>query len=165
MQLSTEPETLLFLLRHAHSAWPAPGKKDFDRELDASGLSEIAKVGEAVRKYGLSPTKIVSSAANRCAATVSELCKLLGTSGEVAYDRALYDSGVETYLALGDAIKPGEHLLLCGHNPMIEDTFLKLAGDNEDAQLWASGGYPTAGLSVFCHDEAGQWQLKALFAP
>lgn len=134
----------LYLLRHAHAAWPSPGGQDFDRALDAKGLAEARSVALQAYTAGLAPQKIVSSPARRCAETTAAFLEVFGDLS-TSYDSRLYSEGPDAYIEQIRAHQDEDSLMLVGHNPMIESLSLLLARDGEVSSPLAFG-YPTAGL-------------------
>jgi phosphohistidine phosphatase len=134
----------LYLLRHAHAAWPSPGRSDFERVLDGKGLAEARSVALQAFTAGLSPERVVSSPARRCAETTAIFLEIFGNIS-ARYDERLYSEGIEVYLEHIRENQAAKSLLLVGHNPMIEAlaTFLAVKGE---AGQGLSLGYPTAGF-------------------
>jgi phosphohistidine phosphatase len=165
MAIIDKPQTYLFLFRHAHSGWPSPGRKDFDRNLDDVGLKEARMVGEMAESQGLVPQTIICSTAARCVETIHHFVAALSNKPDIRFDQNLYEQKSSYYLALADKITDGQSVLLAGHNPMIEETFSNLAGESRQAADWLAGGYPTAGLAIFQRAPDGKWVLEALLSP
>ena len=142
---------LLHLLRHAHAAWPAAGRGDFDRTLDERGRKEAADVARQAQARKMRPERIVCSPAARCQET-SQIFTAALQGIEVTFDEALYCEGVDAYLKQITQHAGCRSLMLIGHNPMIEAvaTMFIPAGPVAD-QL--APGYPTAGLLTLEFDQ------------
>lgn len=134
----------LYLLRHAHAGWASPGTGDFDRPLDAQGITEARNVTLQAFAAGLAPEKIVSSPARRCAETTAVFLETFGPLPAI-YDARLYSEGLEAYLETIHTHQTASSLMLVGHNPMIELLASFLSGQN-GTDTAAAYGYPTAGL-------------------
>jgi phosphohistidine phosphatase len=164
MQTIVRPVNRLLLLRHAHSAWPKPGESDFDRQLDETGRDEAISVGRLATEHGLSPDVMICSPALRCRQTAALFLTALPVPPQVAYDPALYSEDVEHYLAVCKTAEPGETLMIIGHNPMMEETFIRLVGS--EASTWhIPSGFPTAALAVFVGTMDEPWRLETLLTP
>ena len=134
----------LHLLRHAHAAWPAAGRRDFDRILDERGRAEALDVARQARLAEIKPEKIISSPALRCHETTAIFIQTAGVAA-ANYDERLYAEGMEAYLELIRQNRDIRSLMLVGHNPMIEGLAGMLTSAGPIAEQLA-GGYPTAGL-------------------
>ena len=155
----------LFLLRHAHSSWPRPGEKDFDRSLDDTGRHEARSVAEMAASADYQPTRILCSPARRCTETVSIFLNAMEHAPEVILDGALYDRDATYYLEKIEEIEDGQSVLVAGHNPMIEETFKALSDGDQSAEEWLAGGYHTAGFAVFEALKGAKWRLQGLLSP
>ena len=164
MQPQTRFLDRLLLLRHAHSAWPGPGQKDFDRRLDDAGRREAGKLAELAASAGLVPDMIICSPALRCKETAAIFVEAMPVKPAIRYDLALYAETAEHYVTVADNEGHGKSLMIVGHNPMIEETLLRMAG-RETAEAHIPGGFPTAGLAVFHRTEPGAWMFETLLAP
>lgn len=141
----------IYLVRHAHAGWPAPGVRDFDRCLDERGLEEAARLGASMVVNGFAPDVILCSAARRCAQTLAVMLETALNIPRLNSTDTLYSGTVQTYLELiaaeADAGTPS--VMIVGHNPMIEETARTLLQSSPDAFDQALGhGFPTAGLLI-----------------
>jgi phosphohistidine phosphatase len=134
----------LHLLRHAHAAWPAAGRRDYDRILDERGRAEAFDIARQARLADIQPEKIISSPALRCHETTAIFLQTAGVAA-ANYDEQLYSEGMEHYLQQIDQNRDAGSLMLVGHNPMIEGLATMLTSAGAIAERLASG-YPTAGL-------------------
>lgn len=164
MQSSASSINRLFLLRHAHSAWPRPGEKDFDRQLDETGEAEAARIAHLAREHGLRPDRIVTSSARRCLQTAALFVSETESKAGIKEDIALYTEGVDYYLSLGATEGAQGAMMIVGHNPMIEESFIRLARSDMADRLIAAG-FPTAGLAAFEKAADGTWRLQTLLTP
>jgi phosphohistidine phosphatase len=138
----------LYLLRHAKAGWALPGVRDFDRPLDASGLTDAQVMGEAIWARNYVPDITLCSNAMRARQTLEGLAAYTDT-GRVLFFDTLYSEDASGYLNLiRENGGPGS-LLLIGHNPMTEDLAMALSGDGDEAARGKlNHGFPTSGLAV-----------------
>lgn len=140
--------SLLLLLRHAKSGWALPGMRDFDRPLDDGGRDDAAAIGSAMLHRGLFPKTIICSSAARARQTLEGASPFIDIRGAV-YTDALYSTDAGGYLETIHTAGDAESALIVGHNPMMEDVGLALAGDGDEAaRSILNGGFPTCGLAV-----------------
>lgn len=144
MPASSAETFRLYLVRHAHAGWGAPGVSDFDRPLDETGRFEARDVAEQAALAGLVPEVLVSSPALRCRQTTSALLEVF-RSIRPTEDMGLYSGGPEAYLELIRKHAPSGSLMIVGHNPMIEACAHHLSRES-DVMTPLALGYPTAGL-------------------
>lgn len=144
MPVSTAETFRLFLVRHAHAAWGAPGTTDFDRPLDEKGHFEARDVAEQAALAGLVPDVVVSSPALRCRQTTGLLLDVF-RSVKPLEDMALYSGGPDAYFEQIRRHAAGRSLMIVGHNPMIEACARHLSRAS-DLMEPLNLGYPTAGL-------------------
>lgn len=122
----------LLLLRHAKSSWDNDKLADYDRPLNERGRSDAPRVGQLIRREGLTPDLIVSSAAKRAATTAELVALELPFDGELRYTESLYlaEPGAYITIARRTADDVGT-LMLVGHNPGIEELVEHLTGQSE----------------------------------
>lgn len=161
----------LFLLRHAKAGWAAPGVRDFDRALDASGWTDAEATGAAMREQGMVPDLVLCSSARRARETLEAVNRVLPDL-PVNYLDGLYATDAAGYLEHVQAAKPVASLLVVGHNPMMEDLGFALSAEGEAAACDAlAGGFPTSGLAVIRFDgplagaAPGKGYLEAFLMP
>lgn len=145
------PTMRIYLVRHAHAGWPAPGVRDFDRALDERGLEEAARLGASMVINGFAPDVILCSGARRCAQTLAIMLETSLNSPRLTSSDSLYSGTVQTYLDLiaTEAAAETPSVMIVGHNPMIEETARALLQSSPDAfDLALGNGFPTAGLLI-----------------
>lgn len=142
------PERQLILLRHGKAERGA-GKDDFDRVLTPRGESEAVLMGEWLRDNALVPDCVLSSPADRAAATAALTCDASGVgAGIIQYDRRIYLASVEVLLAvLAAAPAESRRPMIVGHNPGLEMLLLSLVGPRQLAEQ-GGGQMPTAAVAV-----------------
>ena len=111
----------LYLLRHARALEKMADQKDFDRELDSTGLQNATRMGINLAEKELSFDIIISSPALRAMSTATLIAE------QIHYDPArihanenIYEASVRTLLETVNRLKEEwNHVLLVGHNPSI----------------------------------------------
>jgi phosphohistidine phosphatase len=148
--------TSLFLLRHAKAAPALPGMGDFDRPLDAAGVSEARRVGAAMAARNLLPLTVLCSASLRTRQTLDEIEAFLPAEiPERIFSRALYSADASGYLDEIRAAPSARALLVIGHNPSTEELggLLVSRRDRQAADLMLQG-FATGALAHFEFDGA-----------
>ena len=126
--------------------------RDFDRPLDASGMADAEAIGMAMRASGFVPDLTLCSNARRARETLEGIAGHTDT-GRVAFFDALYSEDAAGYLSIIRGNGGAGSLLVIGHNPMMEDLAMAVAGTGEDrAQGTLNSGFPTSGLAVIRFD-------------
>jgi phosphohistidine phosphatase len=138
----------LFLLRHAKAGWALPGVRDFDRPLDASGIADAEALGVAMRAASHVPDLTLCSNARRARETLEGVATHADT-GRVVFTDALYSADAAGYLAIIRQNGALGSLMVVGHNPMMEDLTIAIAGSGDgEASETLTHGFPTSGLAV-----------------
>jgi phosphohistidine phosphatase len=143
----------LTVVRHAKSSWKNPGLSDRDRPLNKRGERDAPVMGARIREYGIRPSLIISSPANRAWTTARII------AAEIAYpieflqrESSLYLASVDEILDVIAAQDEGfNNLMLVGHNP----------GLTEFANFLSPGltnNLPTAGI-VAVEIDQDDWNL------
>ena len=149
----------LLLLRHAKSSWKDSTVADHDRPLNGRGRRAAELVRLFLKGRKLRPDLVLSSSSVRTRETVEILFQKTEAVPEISYDDALYLASaaklLEVILALDE---DRDQVLLVGHNPGIEELFLRLTGIDErfptatlanislDIEKWAAAGKTTGKL-------------------
>ena len=140
----------LTLLRHAKSDWDDPVARDFDRSLNARGMRGAQTVGAHMRNLGLVFDAVVSSPAVRCVDTLDGVWEGYGRILHPRWDRRIYLASGATLLdVVHDQDDATDRVLMCGHNPGLEDLILMLVPDNSPDHLRheVEEKFPTASLA------------------
>lgn len=157
----------IYLLRHAQAVWPEPTMRDYDRPLSKRGFDDADELAEQMKQNGYVPDLILSSSAMRCRQTADAAYRMLGRTPVCRFLDDFYQAAPVTYIeALSDYADEGS-VLICGHNPGIEETLLALAGPDAFNRA-CPYGFPTAGMAVLDHageKNGPQWNLVAFLAP
>lgn len=151
----------LTLLRHAKSGWDDPGQRDFDRALNAKGRRAARTMGEYGRREGLAWDHVVSSPAVRCTETLDGFWDGFGKTLKPLWDRRIYLASCVTLLdVVNEAPADADHVLMCGHNPGLEDLVLMLVPDDGEAMRDVlETKFPTGSIAVV--EFAGSWSELA----
>ncbi|MEQ1952436.1 histidine phosphatase family protein [Mesorhizobium sp. CN2-181] len=161
----------LYLLRHAKAGWAQPGMRDFDRPLDAAGVRDAEKIGSIMRGRAYVPDLTLCSTALRARQTLEGVAGHADI-GRAVFIEALYSEDAAGYLSI--VHKQGGHgsLLIIGHNPMMEDLAIAVAGAGEAPALHLlRSGFPTSGLAVIgfqaplSEARPGQGHVEAFVTP
>jgi len=154
---------IICLVRHAKSSWDDPYLDDFDRPLNARGRHDAPVMARRVLERGILPDLILSSPANRAAATARTFAGHLRYPLErVRFEAGLYDAGVNDLLgAMGTIEAAVGTLLLVGHNPGLTALADRLLGI-------PLGNIPTAGvcglsLDIPAWDAVARQRAELLF--
>jgi len=140
----------LTLLRHAKSGWDDPVARDFDRALNDRGMRAARRVGRYMRDAGLAFDHVVSSPAVRCVDTLDGLWEGYGRTLHPVWDRRIYLASGATLLDVVHEAPEGAHrILMCGHNPGLEDLVLALVADEAGEPLRADieEKFPTSSVA------------------
>ena len=154
----------LILLRHAHAESAASGQDDLERPLSETGRAEARAAGDWLREHGLQPDRVLSSSAARTRETLAALGDIGGA--EVYEDASIYEASPGTLVALADANRDAERLLLVGHNPGLEQlAALMHSGQTGDYRGMPPGGIAVLTLPVDVNIEPGIATLSAFWWP
>jgi phosphohistidine phosphatase len=126
----------LGLWRHAKSDWNDRSARDFDRPLNGRGLRGAAIVGKHIASQPVYWERIIASPAVRVAQTIEVGAAAARINPQVRWDRRIYLASSATLLDLlreqeGDPAT----ILMCGHNPGLEDLIFDLVPDDGSSPL------------------------------
>lgn len=139
----------LYIMRHAKSSWAVPGARDFDRELNERGLSDLKKVSKVFENESILPEKILCSSAIRTRQTLDAIVGVFDNDPEIVFTERLYSSGLSEYIDIISATKDAKSLLIIGHNPMCGSLATALPGSGDSSELEKIAyKYPTAAISI-----------------
>ncbi len=154
----------LILLRHAHAESATSGQDDLERPLSETGRAEARAAGDWLREHGLQPDRVLSSSAARTRETLAALGDIGGA--EVYEDASIYEASPGTLVALADANRDAECLLLVGHNPGLEQlAALMHSGQTGDYRGMPPGGIAVLTLPMDVNIEPGIASLSAFWWP
>lgn len=127
----------LLYVRHAKSSWDDPGLSDFDRPLAQRGLRDSPRMGRYLQAREEMPEWIFSSPARRAQQTAEMIARNAGIPAtSISWVEALYFTSSRAYLDVcGSANETLRHLMVVGHNPMIEEAVSMLLPDGEKHHL------------------------------
>lgn len=147
----------LTLLRHAKSGWEDAVQRDFDRPLNQKGKRAARTIGEHCRREGLAWDHVVSSPAVRCIETLDAFWEGYGKTLKPVWDRRIYLASCVTLLdTLNESPAEAQNVMMCGHNPGLEDLVLLLTPDDGNtARDSLEDKFPTGSVAVLEFD--GDW--------
>lgn len=150
----------LTILRHAKSGWDAPVDRDFDRPINARGRRGAALMGDVWRQRHWPLDWIIASPAVRVTETLDIFLPAAGLSAmEPHWERRVYLASAATLLdVVREAGALGDHLMLVGHNPGLEDLAMMLVPSDpaNRARCALEEKLPTAALVRITLD-IGAW--------
>jgi phosphohistidine phosphatase len=123
---------VLYLVRHGQSSWDDVKLADSARPLTDKGKNDATKMGKRLADAGVAVDAIVSSPTKRALATAETIARKLDFKRkDIVQDERLYSGQVDDLLQLikevGDDHK---RVMLVGHNPLLSELLLQLAGKN-----------------------------------
>jgi phosphohistidine phosphatase len=120
----------LILFRHGKSGWDTAVSRDYDRPINPRGVTGSRLIGAHFREENWQFDHIVSSPAVRCTETLDALWEGYGQILHPNWDRRVYlASGASLLDVVHDLPDGASHVLMCGHNPGLEDLILMLVPD------------------------------------
>ncbi len=145
----------LTLFRHGKSGWDSPVSRDFDRPINERGTRGSKLMGSHARNLGLNWDHVVSSPAVRCTETLDAFWEGFGRILHPNWDRRIYLASGATLLDVVQEL-PDEaaRVIMCGHNPGLEDLALMLVPDEKgnDLRNNLEMKFPTASLAEMRFD-------------
>lgn len=109
----------LCLIRHAKSSWNDEYVEDFERLLNARGLTDAPEMGRRLMQRGFQPSLILSSPAFRAMSTARRISRELAYEpGEIVAETCIYDASLSRLIDLVHELPDAHHkIALVGHNP------------------------------------------------
>ena len=108
--------------------------RDFDRPLNERGVKGAKLMGAHARDLGLDFDHVISSPAVRCTETLDGFWEGYGRILHPNWERRIYLASGETLLdVIHDLPNADNDVLMCGHNPGLEDLALDLLPDDGNA--------------------------------
>lgn len=137
----------LFLIRHAKSDWSVLGQKDFDRTLNARGISDAPRMGAKLKSLGLVPEWIISSPSERTRMTLEYMTEQMAYPLEkIEWVEDIYEASLRTLLrVINELPEEKQSVAIVGHNPGLTFVAEYLTGE-------VLGNIPTCGVVVL------QWE-------
>jgi phosphohistidine phosphatase len=146
---------ILTLFRHGKSGWDSAAARDFDRPINERGIRGSRLMGEWVNDQGLEFDTILSSPAVRCIETLDAFWEGYGRILHPNWDRRIYLASGATLLdVVHDQEEEGNRMLMCGHNPGLEDLAMELVPLTPDDVLRDAleEKFPTASIAEISFD-------------
>lgn len=131
----------LLLIRHAQAEQPNSVQKDFERELNASGIADASRMGRLLAQKRIQPDVVISSPAHRAKATVELIADQLKFEyARILFDQDIYEGTVRKLMQLINGLaEETACVLVFGHNPHL--TYLAEYLTRQDI-----GNLPTCGI-------------------
>ena len=143
----------LLILRHASASWNNSYMTDHDRPLDSRGKRHAPRIGELLRREGLTPDCIISSSAERALATAEQVALSSGFEEVIDVSRDLYLAEPQVYVTRLRRLDEGvERALVVGHNPGMEELLHGLTGEEK---RMPTGGLAQVRLAIDGWSELG----------
>jgi phosphohistidine phosphatase len=144
---------LIYLLRHAKSAWDDPEQADRDRPLAPRGRRAAKSIAQHLKTRDVAVDVVLCSPALRTRQTLELVAPALGGTPDVLVEEELYGAGPDDLMRrlrrLPDA---AGSVLLVGHNPGLLELALRLAAPGA-ARERLEAGFPTAALATLAAPE------------
>ena len=121
----------LTLIRHAKSDWSDEGLRDVDRALNERGWRAARVIGGWMAEHRLQFDLVLASPAVRVTETLDGLTETYGRKLGTVIDKRIYlASSVTLIEVLRDRGGAADHVMMCGHNPGMEDLVLDLVPES-----------------------------------
>ncbi len=131
----------LSILRHGKSSWDQPNLDDIDRPLLLKGVERTKKVCNYMKSKGIKPDFIITSPALRAFDTARIVIEELNLSLLPEINKRFYPGKSESVLdELSELDRDIKHVLIIGHNPVLNDLI------HEKAEKIKLDWLPTSGL-------------------
>lgn len=155
----------VILLRHAHALAAAPSQGDHDRALSPIGQQEAIAAGRWLAEHGLQPDRVLCSPALRTRQTLAGVQDTLGDL-DVRFEPGIYEATPGTLVALLDAQRDAERVLLVGHNPGLEQVLALLnSGQSGDYRGMPPGAIAVLHVPADAALDPGAASLHAFWWP
>ncbi|MCX7787806.1 MAG: histidine phosphatase family protein [Spirochaetes bacterium] len=119
----------VYLLRHAKAKKDIPDLPDIERPLMKRGRADAEQMGLLLKQRGVNFDRVLCSPALRARETVQILLPFLHFPlRSIEYVDDLYSASGEEILEILSSLQEGDTVLVCGHNPAIEDLSEHWAG-------------------------------------
>lgn len=126
----------LTLFRHGKSGWDSAVSRDFDRPISARGVAGSRLMGAHLAGLGFEFDEVYSSPAVRCVETLDSFWEGYGRILHPNWDRRIYLAPGATLLDfINDLTDETDRMLMCGHNPGMEELALLLIPDEKGNDL------------------------------
>lgn len=122
----------VILVRHAKSEKGFTGIDDFDRPLNERGCRDANHMADFIKQKNISVQAFVTSPGVRAISTAVIFMKALKSDWtKLLVKENLYESSSEAYLnVLSNINEEYNTVMLFGHNPMMNETYTRLTGDD-----------------------------------
>ncbi|HGY11795.1 MAG TPA: histidine phosphatase family protein, partial [Desulfobacterales bacterium] len=113
----------IYLVRHAKSSWKYPDLDDFERPLNKRGRKNAPFMGTILKKLKVAPDLIISSPANRAAATARIIAnKIRYPLEKIRYSENIYEFSANVLIHFIQQIDDDANkVMVVSHNPALTD--------------------------------------------
>ena len=144
-------------MRHAKSSWAIPGARDFDRELNERGWSDLKKISGVIREHAILPELILCSSSQRTRQTLDGIKEAFSEEPEIKYLEEFYSGGMQDYIDTIKSVSGKKSIMTIGHNPMSGSLANALATDGDEVALQTiAQKYPTSAIAILEFD-VSEW--------
>lgn len=142
----------LLIVRHAKSSWRFENLNDFDRPLNARGVTAATFMAKKLKERGDDFDLIISSPANRAYTTSTYYAEEFGYDHSLIEEaHSLYHADHGTLLTIIDNLPDAfNKVLMFGHNPGLTNLANILTGET-------LGNIPTGGI-IKINFDVSSWQ-------
>lgn len=152
------------MMRHGKSDW-STGLVDFERPLARRGHDNAPEMAQWLLDADLVPDAILTSAATRALMTATHVAETVGLDVDVMDVRDdLYMASAHNWLNVLSEHQTDHRLLICGHNPGLDDLVEYLSADElrytGDGKLMTTAAI--AAFAVESWDELGHRSARLL---
>jgi len=143
----------LILIRHGNAKYANYGIPDFDRTLDATGISEAQEMAFRLKNRHLVPELLISSPAIRAISTARIFAGIWNKEPEEILSKdVIYESSTSSLLRVVNGLQDEvESVALFGHNPELSAFAGYLTGDDSYSMVTCA--------VVIINFEAERWEL------
>lgn len=155
----------LYTLRHAKSSWEDPNLADFDRPLNARGLSAAPFMGDLLASKGYHPSLVLCSPALRARQTAELVIRHSNSTADLRFDDRIYEASPQGLMQVISEIDDSiDSVMIVGHNPGMEGFIRYLTGESE-AMPTAALAVVTTGIESWRELDDGCGTLQAVYRP
>ena len=151
------PERRLIVMRHATADFGGGG--DALRPLSERGRGEAKRVGQRLRRLGLTPDRVLCSTATRCRETWEGIAKAFEEAIPIGIESALYNASSRRLLEAIAEVEEAKTLIVLAHNPGVSVLTLDLAGGSASPDPRLRQGFAPATFACFAVE--GPWSLTS----
>lgn len=151
----------LHILRHVNTAWALPGQRDFDRELNDEGMSDLPIIQSWIKDHKIKPEHVYCSSAERTRATLEGIKHALPGEPAIEYMDSFYSGYIEEYMTEIQLHPDNSNLMIVGHNPTCASLVsLLVSPDDAEGSQVVSNSFPPGAMAIIDFDISNWSELK-----